>query len=439
MIKNRKFLAALCVLLIPPFPHAEGPSSVSLAAEPTNAFPEQTKQQEQLVLETSIADLELKKQLAVLSSEKQRRELESAIAGQKLQAEIAGLQAEIAKLTSQTELAAKRFVVTDNERKNRLATELADQRENLERAKLVNEVAGANLAAKQRELQLKDQEATIRTKELQNQRSEFDLQIAKLNTELDLREKHDLWKNRVNREISYTKEPFKDGVLTISDRRIALKGPIVMDTADNIQDRIDYFNNQSTDYPIFLVIDASPGGSVMAGYKILKAMAGCPAPDYVVVKSFAASMAAGIAALGKKSYAYPNTIILHHQILRGNFGNLTQQKEGLKDMGEWWRCLGTPIAAKMGLTLDDCIKEMYQKSSSGDWKEFGDNSRKLKWVDQIATANRIPGARRLDGWKSPEGRTAGRGSGGSDVDRRQRFPGFASRCAGSDQLEIIRL
>ncbi len=387
MTPIRKILAAFFLLLLPPL-HAEGPPSVSPAAESTNAFPEQKKQQELLALENNIADLELKKQLAVLSSEKQRRELESAIAQQKLQAEIVGLQAEIAKLSAQTELAAKRFAITDNERKNRLATELAEQRDNLERAKLANEVATANLAAKQRELQLKDQEATLRTKELLNQRNEFDLQVAKLGTELHLREKRDLWKNRVNREISYTKEPFKHGVLTISDRRSALNGPIVMDTADYIQDRIDYSNNQSTEYPIFLVIDASPGGSVMAGYKILKAMDGSPAPVCVVVKSFAASMAAGIAALVRKSYAYPNAILQHHQILKGSYGNLTQQKEGLKDMEEWWRRLGTPIAAKMWLTLDDFIKGMYQKSSTGDWKEFGDNARKLKWVDQIATTIR---------------------------------------------------
>ena len=52
----------------------------------------------------------------------------------------------------------------------------------------------------------------------------------------------------------------------------------------------------------------------MAGYKILKAMEGSAAPVYVVVKSFAASMAANIATQSKKSFAYPNAIILHHQI-----------------------------------------------------------------------------------------------------------------------------
>ena len=357
------------------------------AVKPTetpSAFPELKKQQEQLTLESSIADLQLKKAFASLVAEKQRGDLEAAVAQQKLQAEIASLQAQILKLTAQTDLATKQRASKDAEHKSKLDGELADQRDILERSKLANELAIVELAAKQRELQLKDQEVSVRTKELQNQKAEFDIQVAKLNTELDLREKRDQWKNRVNHEIAYTKEPFKDGVLTISDRRIALNGPIMMETAENIQERIDYFNNQSAEFPIFIVIDASPGGSVMAGYKILKAMAGSPAPVYVVVKSFAASMAAGITTLAKKSYAYPNAIILHHQILSGSFGNLTQQKEGVKDLQEWWERLASPVAAKMGISLDEFIKRMYERNSTGDWKEFGDSARKLKWVDQIA-------------------------------------------------------
>ena len=50
---------------------------------------------------------------------------------------------------------------------------------------------------------------------------------------------------------------------------------------------------------IFIVIDTSPRGSVMAGYRILKAMESSDAPVHVVVKSFAASMAAAITTLGE--------------------------------------------------------------------------------------------------------------------------------------------
>jgi len=137
--------------------------------------------------------------------------------------------------------------------------------------------------------------------------------------------------------------------------------------------------------PIFIVIDASPGGSVMAGYRILKAMESSDAPIHVVVKSFAASMAAAITTLAKESYAYPNAVILHHQISAVVMGqlNLTQQREFHDESQRWWARFGTPIASKMGITPDEFIKRMYAQSSSGDWSEFGEQAKDLKWVNHI--------------------------------------------------------
>ncbi len=404
-ICHRKLIACVGVALL-----SIGLSSRTVGQTETNsAFPELKKQQEQLTLENSIADQQLRKELARLTAEKQRFELENGIADQQLhqelakltaekqrlelengltqqksQAEIAALQAELDKMTKQADLMAKRATLQEAERKARLDDELAAEREKLEKMKLTNDLAAAEVADKSRELMQREQEMKVRTAELQVQRSEFELQLAKLNNDLDLRVKRDLWKNRVNHDIQYTNEPFKDGVLTISDRRIALNGPIWMDTADYIAERIDYFNNQSHEFPIFIVIDRSPGGSVMAGYKILKAMNGSAAPVYVVVKSFAASMAAGITTLSKRSFAYPNAIILHHQIAGGIGGDLTQARENLKEMEEWWKRLAAPVAAKMGISLDEFIKRMYQNRSTGDWLEFGDGARNVKWVDEIA-------------------------------------------------------
>ena len=343
-----------------------------------------TAQKQRFELENGITEQQLHQELAKLTAEKQRLELENGLAQQKLQAEVAALQAELDKLTKQADLLAKRATLKETERKAQLDEELAAGREKLEKMKLTNDLAAAGIADKGRELAQREQELKVRAAELQTQRSEFELQLAKLNNDLDLRVKRDLWKNRVNHDIQYTKEPFKDGVLTISDRRIALNGPIWMDTADYIAERIDYFNNQNREFPIFIVIDASPGGSVMAGYKILKAMDGSAAPVYVVVKSFAASMAAGITTLSKRSFAYPNAVILHHQIQSGMGGNLTEQRENLKELEEWWKRLAAPVAAKMGISLDEFIKRMYQNRSTGDWREFGDGARKVKWVDEIA-------------------------------------------------------
>ena len=123
----------------------------------------------------------------------------------------------------------------------------------------------------------------------------------------------------------------------------------------------------------------------MAGYRILKSMESSDAPVHVVVKSFAASMAAGITTLATESYAYPNAVILHHQISSQVFGqlNLTQQREFHEESQRWWKRLATPIAEKMGITTDEFIKRMYERSTSGDWTEFAEDAHKLKWVNHI--------------------------------------------------------
>ena len=182
----------------------------------------------------------------------------------------------------------------------------------------------------------------------------------------------------------------KDGTLVVSDRRIPFNGPVTSTLADRVTTRINYFNNKDPKKPIFIVIDDSPGGSVMAGYRILKAMEGSEAPVYVVVKSFAASMAATITTLAEKSFVYPNAIILHHQISQSfmfSSMNLTEQKENVEDLKKWWARLADPIAEKMGITSDEFIEMMYQKTVSGDWTEFGDDAVKLKWADHVV--NRV--------------------------------------------------
>lgn len=366
-----------------------GTPATSLLTTPATSPPaspvigELRKKQEQLNLENNIADMELHKALASLAMEKQRRELETSIVQQKAQAEIATMQAELDKLSKQVDLLNRRLALKDVERRARLDAELASEREKTERLKTQNDLAAAELAAKTRELSLKEQEARTRSAELMAQKAEYDNKLSKLTAEIDLREKRDQWKNRVDAEIVYTKEPFKNGALTISDRRITLNGVIGMHTADHIVERINYFNNQSRDYPIFIVIDSSPGGSVEAGYKILKTMSGSRAPVYVVVKAFAASMAAGITTLAARSFAYPNAVILHHQLLNGRYGNLTEQRENVRDMEEGWKRLAAPVATKMGVSLDEFIKRMYLHRSTGDWREFADQARKLHWVDEV--------------------------------------------------------
>jgi ATP-dependent Clp protease, protease subunit len=242
---------------------------------------------------------------------------------------------------SPLEFSLKRMQIESNILEEKFKRELAEKRQERERLHLDNDLAREKLSAEQVKLDGEKLKAdgdklkmdlVVRDLDFQSRKLRMDSELAEhktvaLKTDLDLRAKKEDWKKEANREPDYPLQPFKDGVLTVSDRRITMNGPIVDGVADYVTERIHYFNNADETLPIFLVIDRSPGGSVMEGYRIVKAMQASKAPVHVIVKSYAASMAAVITTLAPHSYVYPNAVILHHQILSFAFGNLTAQKE----------------------------------------------------------------------------------------------------------------
>lgn len=294
------------------------------------------------------------------------------LAAEKLKAETNELRAEVNRLKSEKELLTERLALAAAKR------QAAQEEENIkmeaERSRLM------------RDTEIAKARAEYLTHELKAVQSESGIAVGKLQNQIAAIEMETKRRSYADAKPVYLENPLKpDGTLVISDRRIALNGPIGMSTAEHITERIDFFNNADRKLPIFIVIDQSPGGSVMAGYQILKAMESSDAPVHVVVKSFAASMAAGIATLAQESYAYPNAIILHHQISATLFGqlNLTEQAEIVKESQRWWTRLATPVADKMGISTDEFIKRMYAHSTSGDWSEFGEEAQKLKWVNHV--------------------------------------------------------
>lgn len=316
--------------------------------------------------------------------------VDNNLAEARLKADTNALRAEVTKLKMEKELLAERLALSAVKRQAEQEGEVAKME--AERAQLMRDAELAKVRADYLTNQLKvvQTEAGIEVSKLQNQ-------IASI--EMDAKRR-----SYADAKPVYLENPLReDGTLVISDRRIALNGPISMDTAEHITERIDFYNNADKKMPIFIVIDQSPGGSVMAGYQILKAMESSDAPVHVVVKSFAASMAAGICTLAKESYAYPNAVILHHQISSTLFGqlNLTEQAEIVKESQRWWTRLATPVATKMGITTDEFIKRMYAHSTSGDWTEFGEEAQKLKWVNHV-----IQGVEETSLTKNPDAKPA---------------------------------
>lgn len=311
----------------------------------------------------------LKDEIAKLNVEKERITAEIAVAQARLDKDLSESKMNVQRFQAQLAELKARQDLNDFQQRVAQDKELAELKKRMEQLALQNSILKS--------------ETEIEALEIRRMDNEVKRETAKLSGSMELEQKQAEARTYAVAEPAYLKEPLQGKKLIISDRRITLNGPISMTTADQITARVNYYNNRDKEMPIFIVIDDSPGGSVMAGYKILKAMQGSEAPVHVVVKSFAASMAACITTMADKSYAYPNAVILHHQIAAISGGNLTQQQEWVKEMEEWWKRLATPVADKMGITREEFIKRMYAHSSSGDWNEFGDNAQKLKWVDTI--------------------------------------------------------
>lgn len=344
---------------------AQGPATATTPPVEVNQPEPATKQEAQSSEE---------KRQAQMKKEQERLALENSLIDERVKFETAKMRAEAARLKAEKELITERLAHATMKRKAQ-ETE-ANAKMEAERDRLTREAEVAKAKADSLGNQLKALQA------------EYTIELSKLDSQIKKIEATERRKDYANAKPEYLKNPLReDGTLVISDRRIALNGPIAGATADYITDRIHYYNNANDEQPIFIVIDECPGGSVMAGYRILKAMEASDAPIHVVVKSFAASMAAAITTLAEESYAYPNAVILHHQISSTVFGrlNLTQQKEFLAESNRWWERLATPIADEMGITKEEFIKKMYEHSSSGDWSEFGVEAQKLKWVKHIVT------------------------------------------------------
>ena len=360
-------------------------SSALLSADQTQAKPEKPeKEAAQVVDMTGVAKFTpkpLSKKKKPTKEEAARTKLaetqsmlalENAIVAEKAKKEQAELQAEVARLKLEKELLSETIAIADLKQQQALAAEEARFRQ--ETAQLAREASYAKMEAE-------TLSATLKAKQ-----AEFGIQIAGLENEIKTFEANKKREEFVDKEPVYLADPLlKDGTLVISDRRIDLNGAIFSDLADHITERINYFNNKNNEFPIFIVINDSPGGSVMSGMRILKAMQGSEAPVYVVVKSFAASMAAAITTLAERSFAFPNAVILHHQVLSMSFGNLTETREHTQQLEEWWRRLANPIAKKMGISREEFIDRMYENTVTGDWTEFADEAKKLKWVDTVVT------------------------------------------------------
>ena len=358
------------------------------------------KELKELRLESRIAKARLEKKLR--GTKEQQVELQAKYNLMKKQAEmkLASLELEKKRLATQNAVEKARYQATQTKADLALAARVAK----LKREKAQLDAKYDLVAEKMRKDELQQRaernritaainKLKLRNMRLKQEQTELRHKVTRYNYALQWRQKRQQWRAQANTDPVYLNKPYDPRThrLTISDRRIPLNGPIISGVGAYVTSRIHYYNNIDPKKPIFIVIDNCPGGSVMEGYRIVKAMQSSHAPVHVVVKSFAASMAAVITTLAKESYAYPNAIILHHQMSTWNRGNITQLGEQLKVAHEWERRLMGPVARKIGMSINQFRINMYKHNSNGDWEEFADKAHRLKWVTHLVNEIRETG------------------------------------------------
>lgn len=331
-----------------------------------------------LMAENSLRSEKLKKELGTLTDERERMTAQFQLERERIANQLAKQRLEAERWALESDLILKELAIEDARLRLETAKATTAQKKEESLLKAQNTLAMEKLTASGNVLRAKDTDIKLA-------KMDGDAELMRFDAKIRTFDRQELATSLVPRErIAYDKEPFDGKRLLISDRRIELNGLISYMTGEHVSERINYYNNLNPEHPIFIIIDSSPGGSVMAGFQILKAMESSKAPVYVVVKTFAASMAACITTLAEKSFAYPSAMLLHHQVSYGMAGNLRQQQEELDQAKEWFTRLGGPVAKKMGISVEEFVKRMYAKNSTGDWQEFADKAQKLKWVDHIA-------------------------------------------------------
>lgn len=329
--------------------------------------------EEQITLANKLAELNKKEAMLKQTTKQAEDKVVADLLKEKLMAEYALVDLKSKILIAE---AAVRKVMDEDALKKKYAKELAE---------LAELKFKATLAAELQNLQDQPDLFRMNTAKIRAMTAKFESDTENFERVRKALAQADKKKADAIKQLKKPYNPADGGTLVISDRRIDFNGPVTSNLADLVSDKINFYNNRDETLPIFIVIDSSPGGSVAAGFKILRAMDSSRAPVYVVVKSFAASMAAGITTLAEKSFCYPTANILHHQISWGGGGNLTEQREVLEDIStNWWTLLADPVAKKMGLNdAEEFIDLMYENTKTGDWTEFGHPAQKLKWVDHV--------------------------------------------------------
>lgn len=175
-----------------------------------------------------------------------------------------------------------------------------------------------------------------------------------------------------------------DGSDTVNNASITLYDEVTNGSANEVIEKIHKANRESSEGPIALYIN-SPGGSVIAGMRILDAMAASKRPITTVCISLCASMGGVLFLHGAHRVALPSSIILFHDgqaSAQNTSDKLYSEVELFKKIDAQ---LESDLAAITGLSIEDV-----HNRESQDWWMLAPEAKKLHIVDEVINLADFP-------------------------------------------------
>ncbi len=320
-----------------------------------------------------------------------------------MEAEIKILELKLSLFEKQIQLAE--YKTYDVGARSKKLAEYEELKLEVEKLKLKVEQEEAKLRLAKVELEnqkiklLKDNNAlmqiTFQNEVLKQQKDNLQYQVDIIKNKEILRQEEDKAREVLSSGgIQYLEEPFKkNGVLVLSDRQIKIGLFIDVDTTNEVNRLIDFYNNDEIHkkYPIFLIFDECWGGRCDCMLDIINKMQQSESPVYVVVKKAAYSAAAVITTCAAKSFIARGAQMLHHQVHLGVYSrqNVKKLEEFIVGTKTYAKKCFEPMLLKLKCSYEQFVEKMYKNSCDGeDWRLLDQAAVKEKWADVVISGIR---------------------------------------------------
>lgn len=174
-------------------------------------------------------------------------------------------------------------------------------------------------------------------------------------------------------------------------RRVHLKGVVNDSSVDTLANQIETLNRIGMVKPLTIVID-SPGGGVLAGFRLLNAMNNSTVPVNTVCDGWAMSMAAVVLAYGSHREVNKGCVFMIHEVGTGApGGQTTDHIKWAETVINVENILASILAESSGLSVKD-VRAVWEYETFFNAEE----TVRLGFADEIiptGNPSQVPGSR----------------------------------------------